>query len=281
MNWNAYQVIFRLRAPLHVGRGKVGNVQLTRPYVTGRALWGALTMRLTRDDPNRKMPATDSARYQQVGKQVNEQLAYTYFYPATSEGDGYQVALPWENESLFRRRFLSSYNSTALIYPHNSAAEGTLHEVEFLSPFTLDDGKPVFLIGYIFERNGCQLAWRKACERIQLGGERGYGWGVLELVTLNKVEEAKKLFNDKASWNGSTDRPQITSECLLAHTRADQIDATGDIEPVVGREWRSQNQQHRFAGQHLEFNGVCFTPGSRLSEVKTFVIGEFGIWQAT
>lgn len=127
-------------------------------YVTGRALWGALTMRLTRDDPNRKIPATDSDAYQQVGKQVNEQLAYTYFYPATSEGDGYQVAWPWENKSLFRRRFLSSYNSTALIYPHNSATEGILHKVEFLSPFTLDHGKPVFLIGYIFERNGCQLA---------------------------------------------------------------------------------------------------------------------------
>jgi hypothetical protein len=31
----------------------------------------------------------------------------------------------------------------------------------------------------------------------------------------------------------------------------------------------------------LEFNGICFTPGSRLSEKKTFVIREFGIWHAT
>ena len=38
MTWEAYAVVWRLKSPLHAGRGKVGNLQLTRPYVTGRML---------------------------------------------------------------------------------------------------------------------------------------------------------------------------------------------------------------------------------------------------
>ena len=45
MAWRAYKIVLRLRSPLHIGRGKVGNLQRTRPYVAGRNLWGALTAR--------------------------------------------------------------------------------------------------------------------------------------------------------------------------------------------------------------------------------------------
>jgi hypothetical protein len=49
MNWIGYRVVFRLRSPLHIGWRKAGNVQVTRPYLTGRSFWGALTERLVRD----------------------------------------------------------------------------------------------------------------------------------------------------------------------------------------------------------------------------------------
>ncbi|MCX7609760.1 MAG: hypothetical protein N2049_11185, partial [Anaerolineales bacterium] len=117
MAWSAYQVIFRLRSPMHIGWGKVGNLQRTRPYVTGRTLWGALTMRLTRDAAQGHGPVTDSFEYRKIGDQIHQHLAFTYFYPATQSGNDYWVAWPWENESLFRRRFLSSYQGTALTYP--------------------------------------------------------------------------------------------------------------------------------------------------------------------
>ncbi|WP_041331191.1 MULTISPECIES: hypothetical protein [Roseiflexus] len=42
MSWQAYEVIFRLRAPLHVGWRRVSNLQMTRHYLTGRNVWGAL-----------------------------------------------------------------------------------------------------------------------------------------------------------------------------------------------------------------------------------------------
>ncbi len=154
--------------PLHIGRGKVGNVQRTRPYVTGRALWGALTMRLTRDQAQGHGSVTDSREYRAIGEQVHQYLAFTYFYPAIRSGNNYLVACPWENKSIFRRRFLSSYQGTALAYPQQSVAEGMLHEVEFISPYTLDTGEAVLLKGYFFEKEGCRLEWRPALKRLQI-----------------------------------------------------------------------------------------------------------------
>ncbi|MCX7597189.1 MAG: hypothetical protein N2235_26265, partial [Fischerella sp.] len=153
MTWTPYRIVFKLKSPMHIGCGKVGNVQRTRPYVTGRVFWGALTMRLTREH---HQPATDSRLYQAIGEQVHQQLAYTYFYPATKANGDYKIHLPWENEHLFRRQFLSSYASTALNYPQQSADEGLLHEVEFISPRTLDSGEQVYLVGYVFAKNSCK-----------------------------------------------------------------------------------------------------------------------------
>jgi len=64
----------------------------------------------------------------------------------------------------------------------HAAAERMLYEVEFLSPRTLDTGESVFLKGYVFERDGCSLKWKSTLKRLQLGGERGYGWGSVELA---------------------------------------------------------------------------------------------------
>lgn len=278
--WHAYRVIFRLRAPLHIGWGKVGNLQRTRPYVTGRALWGALTMRLTRDKAGAG-PATDSVDYQRFGERVKEDLAFTYFYPATQAKSDYQVDWPWEKENLFRRRFLSSYQGTALFPFHHSAAIGMLREVEFISPYTLDTGEPVFLVGYIFERDGSKLAWREALKRVQFGGERGYGWGDVGLIRIDEVKD-DALFGGKAKLDGNAKQVRIcvpALEPLLAHTLAVNLPVKGEVEPLVGREWRSYNRIHRYAGQHVEFMGVCFTPGSKVTEDLVLTIGQYGIWQ--
>src|SRR5437588_6306984 len=74
MAWTAYQVSFRLLSPLHIGWRKLGNLQQTRPYVTGRTLLGALTARITREQ--------GSNEYTEIGKLVDKQLTFTYFYPS-------------------------------------------------------------------------------------------------------------------------------------------------------------------------------------------------------
>lgn len=277
MTWNAYEVIFRLRSPLHIGYSKVGNLQRTRPYVTGRSLWGALTMRLTRDAAQGSGPATDSSKYQAFGAQVHECLAFTYFYPALQSGNNYQVVWPWDNETLFRHRFLGSYQSTALSYPQQSAAEGLLHEVEFISPYTVDTGQPVFLRGYVFERTGCKLDWHSAYERLQLGGERGYGWGKLELRQITPCVNGE-LFGGVAQFEqNSSDNVLISlpaDKWLLAHTDPGQTNLVGELEPLVGREWRANS----YVGQYVAFNGVYFTPGSIVKSPCKVAVKEFGIW---
>jgi hypothetical protein len=281
MAWHTFEVIFRLRSPLHIGCGKVGNLQRTRPYVTGRALWGALTMRLTRDEAQGHGPATDSRKYREIGDKIHRVLAFSYFYPALKSVDDYRVAWPWENENLFRRRFLSSYQGTALSYRQQSAAEDTLHEVEFISPHTLDTGEAVFLKGYMFERSNCTLNWQLALKRLQLGGERGYGWGSVEVACIRKSAD-EHLFGGRAILDGTGDAPVVHLPAdgrLLAHALAADLPVAGDIEPLVSREWRSDDRLNRYAGQHVEFNGVYFTPGSVARQELCFEVQYFGIWQ--
>jgi hypothetical protein len=285
MSWKAYRVVLRLHSPLHIGHSKVGNLQRTRPYVTGRALWGALTMRLTRDACQGRGPAANSQQYQKFGDQVHNFLAFTYFYPAlkSSIDGGYSVQWPWENESAFRHRFLSSHAGTALSYPAQSAAEGALHEVEFLSQWRLDTGEPVFLMGYVFEKKGCTLMWQAAFQRLQLGGERGYGWGDVELVGIQAATD-QHLFRGSATFDSMGDQLSIylpKEGRLPAHVVATGLHVAGDVEPLVGREWQSNHPRNRYAGQHVGFSEVCFTPGSIACEDLNFVAGRFGVWRAS
>lgn len=271
MPWQSYEVIFRLQTPVHIGWGEVSNLLRTRLYVTGRVLWGALTMRLTRD-----MIALPTAHdYQHIGKEVHQSLAVTYFYPAIANDEGYQIAWPWEDSANFRYRFLSSYASTALSYPQQSAATGMLHEVECIVPHTIDCGKAVFLIGYIFVADICTLPWQVACQRLQIGGERGYGWGDLKLIRCCKSDAP--LFDGQAVFDGSNERPALqlmAGQSLLAHMHASGAQVDGVLEPVVGREWR------RHPGQYVAHSGICFVPGSKLQTNTHVVIEDFGIWRA-
>ncbi|WP_448539859.1 hypothetical protein [Roseiflexus sp.] len=274
MNWIGYRVVFRLHSPLHIGWRKVGNVQVTRPYLTGRSFWGALTERLVRDRAaTATQMATDSNGYQEVGKQVNEMLAFTYFYPALQSDNDYQVVWTWDDERTFRRRFLSSYQSTALVYPAHSAAEGSLHEIEFLSPHTLDAADPVYLVGYVFAHKDCSLQLCDALKRLQFGGERGYGWGKVELVSLRNADGA---FSYTVDCGGH--RPVITvpkGERLLAHTQPDQAMIAGEVEPLVGREWHNNSG----AGASITHFGVVYAPGGIATNESRFTVASFGLWQ--
>lgn len=284
MRWQAYEVILRLRSPLHSGWRKVGNLQVTRPYITGRMLWGALTTRLTRGQTHG--PATDSNKYQEVGNSVHETLAFTYFYPALLQEDGsYRVYWPWEEESRFRHRFMGSYASTSLTPKGKSAGEGSLHEVEFIAPRTKDTGEQVYLKGYIFQRTDCPLDWRGALRMLQLGGERGYGWGLVILEHEPAEVKDSDLFGDTAIFDGSGERPHITipaQKFLLAHTKAwMNFPVKGEIEPLVGREWRSTDPKRPYAGQYVVFNDICYTPGSQAQQEIAFQIMNYGLWEVS
>ena len=276
MAWQAYHIVLRLHAPLHVGCGKVGNLQRTRPYVAGRNLWGALTAGLTRRTAE-TAPAFDD--YAEMGSRVHDNLAYTYFYPTTCP-DGTVPLWPWDTG--FAYRFLSTYAGTALDYRATSAAEASLHEVECLTPHTRDTGAPVYLAGYLFQRADTRLEWQTVLADTQIGGERGYGWGAVELVTASQVQD-NHLFDGHATFRDNNEHPIISlpkGSCLLAHTPAADLPAAGDVEPLVGREWRSDDTRRRYAGQYVAFSDICFTPGSAVHQALDFAVLNFGIWQA-
>ncbi|MBC8254122.1 MAG: hypothetical protein H8E35_08835 [Ardenticatenia bacterium] len=283
MTGKAYRVVLRLRSPLHVGRMKLGNVQRTHPYVTGRVLWGALTERLTRDGFRGGGPATDSQLYQEMGKRVHNELAFTYLFP-TIHADGKVDLWPWEDD--FQSRFLSTYASTALTYPQQSAEEGSLHEVECIAPHTLDTGDPVYLTGYVFKGDGVP-DWQAALQRLQIGGERGYGWGWVQPVEDPVLWDGQSLFDwyavERDDWP-----PVLTAgkdARLLAHALAADFDeihkavsgVKGPIEPLVGRE--TDPEDGRF-GVWISQARVCYVPGSQVKSDTTFRVGPYGIWEA-
>jgi len=270
MSWTAYKVVFRLLAPMHIGWIKQGNVQRTRPYVTGKSLWGALTARLTRDYSDL------GGDYVTVGRRVNDELAFSYFYPAVGE----TVDLwPWgEAADEFAWRYLGAYAGTALDYARNAAEEGSLHETEFIAPVTRD-GQPVYLVGYVFERQDCSLPWRDVLSRLQLGGERTYGWG---RVKPSLIMPADGPFFGLGATQLAGERPTLrltSGSLLLAHApaaRANAVAARGRLTPLVGRETQVADRH----GQHVAFVGVYWEPGSTVTADAPFAIVPDGIWEA-
>jgi len=291
MSWTPYRVILRLRSPMHIGWLTIGNLQRTRPYVTGRVLRGALVSRVARNQNVIGEKAGDP--YRPVSKTFAQYLRFTYFYPALKDEEGhYRIQFPWDDETLFRRRFLGSYVSAALDYPQQTAAEGLLHEIEFISPYTLDERQPVYLMGYVFvQEQRIKYDWRGGFRRLQLGGERGYGWGDARLDQEPKmIAEKGKLF-DSIPFEADQKYPLVhlkKGECLLAHFKVPSSLHTrlaGSIEPIVGREWRANNEEHpkhRHIGQHRAYDGITFAPGSVLQDEKaSFIIGKGGYWLPT
>ena len=261
MVWTPYLVSFKLLSPAHIGWKKIGNLQVTRPYITGKTLWGALTARLVRDKKNNN--------YGEIGKKVDEDLRFTYLYPSTSQD---KVDLwPWDKKNDFAWRFMGSYVATAV--GGDTAEEGSLHEVEYISPITRD-GSPVFLVGYVIEKKGCRLKWKDALSRIQLGGERGYGWGRTELLSEPKPVEECFDYNI----DNSETFPMITiskENAIFAHAQTNLLKCRGTIEPFVGRE---TNDKDGFGGK-MSHSKICYAPGSKVLEDTTFIIQSKGIWE--
>jgi hypothetical protein len=281
MVWRAYKIVLRLHSPLHIGRGKVGNLQRTRPYVAGRNLWGALTARLTRDGHPQGTP--DPKAYAEMGERVHAELAFTYLYPTTSK-EGAVERWPWDND--FRYRFLSTYAGTALNYATTSAEEASLHEVECIVPYTRDEGKPVYLSGYLFQHEDSDLDWQDALDRMQIGGERGYGWGDVRKEEISKLGSGSVLLFDMnhiAHLDASKVRVELAADQpVLAHAlavdfnndhRAISVGIQGSVEPLVGRETTPDN---RF-GVRLSAARICYAPGARIKHAGEAVMGPYGV----
>lgn len=255
-SWTVYRVSLRLLSPMHIGWRRTGNLQQTRRYVPGRVIWGALTATLTR--------MGGGEDYEAVGNAVKRDLRYTYFYPTAGRDE--VTFWPWDRG--FAWRYMGSYASTAL--SENVAEEGALHETEYLSPVTRE-GENVFLLGYILEREGCRLLWEEALAEVQLGGERGYGWG---RVAPFQIEESERCFGYDVVIYGTPAIIVPGKRPVLAHCIADRGSILrGEVEPLVGRE---TTYRAGFGGR-VSSATVCWTPDSTVGEETVFTLGGLGI----
>ncbi len=296
MAWTFYELRFRLLSPLHIGHQRIGNIQRTRHYAPARVLWGALTARLARNARACAAAGIAEGDYVAVGDEVKHKIAFSYFFPAI---ESQPLVLPYHDNGglrylsgevslspeTFAWRHLGSYAATALSYERNAAEEASLHEVEFIAPRARlhDASYPVELRGYAIVAESCKLPWpelQAAMREIQIGGERRYGWGRLRLEKAEKCGEGEaSLFDGLRCEAKDETRPKALAEnsaALLAHTTANGIAACGEIEPLVGRVW----EQSRGAGQTVEFADICYAPGARLKESRTFEMTATHIWRA-
>jgi len=280
MSWQKYSLTFRLLSPLHIGWRKLSNLMQTRPYVTGKVMWGALTARLVRDH-NAGATGTD---YERIGLQVNEMFGFGYLYPAlpTVADQPVQCAnaltlhYPWSDPH-FDYRFLDSQASTALNYDQQAAESGLLHETEFIRPYArpLSDetsAPQVYLVGDLYVRTELPAelqGWQDALTQLQVGGERGYGWGRLELV--NPAPLVGRPVTGKPTG-------ALVTGCLIAHLRVgNSTNIAGPIEPLIG--WERDNKNGA-AWKLSDKAVICYAPGSKVTTDSTFQIGPYGIWEA-
>jgi hypothetical protein len=298
--WRCYELTYKAKSDLHIGYGsQLGMVTRTRYYIPGKTMWGAVTAVLSRI----ALGSYNEKIYERVKEFVKEHLIFSYFYP-TKDGDilypNYtEKGLKFGNmnKEEFEKEFISSYVSTALDKTSRTAEEGSLHEFELISPAEF--------VGYLFtnlEKNyanamvpffvkevgeeeisvqlkGKDVELFDAIREIQVGGERIYGFGRLELLKDKQTREVNKILA-KYELNLTADRPRMKSDIALSHVMVKEDEGNyfdklrnirGDIEPLVGREWSNKG-----AGQDPKFEGVALVPGSRF-ELNEMEIGPYGI----
>ena len=295
MNWRAYKLIYKACSPVHLGCYTLGYIKLTRPYITGKAMWGAATANMTRT-----YGQCGTGDYNEFGTFFKDRIIFSYFFPAldpdspllpcfTEEGVKYGK---W-SEDEFQSHFLGSSTNTAIEPDSNTAEDETLHESEYIHHKVKEaaSGKvrDVFFVGYVFisddvSMRGQPVIWqgeagwslRNAIQEIFIGGDIKYGWGRLILQNKKSEPDQEKVFGFTFKGNGS---PQIefnaknSGKPVPAHLSVDcSLNVNGDIEPVIGRNWRNEDgcetgnkkdwERKSGAGQDVKACGLHWVPGS-------------------
>ncbi|MGA2985774.1 MAG: hypothetical protein ABSG32_18350 [Terriglobia bacterium] len=283
MNWRCFRITFELLGPLHIGFYKVGSVQRTRHYIPARNLLAASAEIFVRTGLFR-------CSYQDSLRWVQERLAFSYFFV----DEGRELIPSYTDEGLkygdlgkrcFERRYISAHVTTAIEASVGSAEDGSLHEVEFIAPHTLDNShKPTRtrMSGYIFVRDdawetmGDETALKNRLTELQVGGERRYGFGRLRLRPADWTP-SESICGLSLTLDASRPRIKVAEGCcFLAHVPASGVQARGMIEPLVGRETQTDSRTY---GRTLTRSGICWVPGSICEGTATFDFSEEGIWK--
>jgi len=307
MKWLYLPLTYRVLGPVHIGYRSVGIIDRTRYYVPAKNLWAAVTANLT----PQLHPNPQANDYQTVGKLVQQHLRFSYFFlaarsvekplttlkfylPQYQQGLTIYCEYPDGDEVDIKALFVSSYVSTALDYSHHAAAANLLHEIEYLQPHVQirDDCCETHLVGGVWvalgaNPSGVEIQKQEgkilvnglpALDLLTVGGERGYGFGRLELTT-NHTDHLKLGIWEiqERDPTGLCIKPPERSARILAHVKYEiGKDYDGILEPIVGRDWDTR----KGAGRLLSGGGVYVAPGGCCPSSSTYAVDGWGFWVA-
>ena len=307
MTWNIQRLVYQAKSPIHIGWHTLGYIKLTRHYIPGRTMCGAITANMTRTYGNKGVDSYN------VFKEIfKTKILTSYFYPAidpdapllprfTGQGMEYgftgSTCLP---KADFERNFIGSFGQTAVLPQSNTAEDNTLHESEYISPCINKKGvcNSLFFVCYLFIKDDAsfhdkKVAWsnkeislKSAMQDIFVGGDLKYGWGQLKLDNNPAVEKhQKKIFGyDFIEKDGLPCMEIPPDSPIPAHLLIDsKITAKGDIEPMVGREFgnvkNSKGEERNGAGKKISRAKLCWIPGSVITgdTKQTLQISSYGL----
>lgn len=303
--WKRLDVVFTLKSPLHIGYlpSKGSVISRTRYYVPGKNFWGAITKGATEN----LFDYPDAKNYLEIGEQIKNSFRFMYFYLYNGKTE---YTPEFTNSGLkygpvdvleFERKFIGSRISTAIDGTKGTAKDESLHEIEFINNKFRDDNgniKNTKLIGVIWIKEGAALSAKgegknfginnhgiivngfNLIEKLTLGGEQNYGFGLVELESINK----ERFPIDGVNTNDNNVRINIKKWCpMLSHLKYDEnISFQGDLELLSGREYQKKSERYRNPGEYAIPPAYYFSPGTRLLSVdeKQFVLDWNGIMRA-
>lgn len=304
MTWKRLDVVFILKSPLHLGylpsKGMV--IAPTRHYVPGKNLWGAITKRATENlfsNPN-------AASYHKISESIKNNFRFTYLYLY----DGNTIYVPkYTEEGLmygnkekmdvleFENKFIGSRILTKIDHNRGTTEDQSLHEIEFLRHIHRDEEnrtRNTRIIGCIWVRDTCELATENGIKEVKitdeglfidgfnlikklvLGGERNYGFGVVDLESVNSVKFQVIDISDENDVRISKKK----SEPIYFHFKYDKnIPFKGEIELVGGKEYPQDSKSERNIGPgHFPSKPqYYFSPGTIIEREIQFVL----MWNGT
>jgi hypothetical protein len=295
MTWSLFRWVWQLEGPLHIGMPPAGSLNRTRLYVPARAIWGALTAELARQEAHNGQ----EPHYQRVGADLQKSYRFTYLYPAAPRNDTWCVWLPtyrsgyglsWTREGQadtvvgdrqFRRRLLSTRPGTSIDATTDSAEDGSLRETECIEARWRDedgrDAGPVAMVGYVFIRapkahdeSSPERRRLDDVDALFVGGDTRYGLGRLRRVAFDVVKQGG-LFGAEVNFDAEV--PEITHSTVWAHAHSQEPLMSGALELLGG--W------DRGSILNIHPSSPLWQPGSGSTSCRSpirWTIGASGLW---
>ncbi len=268
--WTTYELDYRAESPVHIGWHRLGQIRRTRYFIPARNVWGCWTAAWARRTGGPGFSLGNP--YTAAENELKKWARFTALFPWAGEkllrpkyGPG-GLRFGGERAGWFEAKFVHGVASASIDPLSFTALEGALHEREYLH------APGMRFRGYVLMGPGNR--WedlQKEVERIQIGGNVGYGYGMLRLAEARPVSTLFDEFNVDASG-------RLRGEpgcCLAGFCATEGLEAEGEIELVSGR----GSRREKGAGQDVRQPRAMWAPGSRVKDGATFEILEHGDWR--